>query len=84
MSDQQQTPPGWYPTPDGQRRYWDGTRWTDNFAPPASVGGPPTPKRGGALKWVLLGVGLVLVLTVGSRIAFLSAVGNETSGVAAP
>jgi hypothetical protein len=79
MSDQQQTPPGWYPTPDGQRRYWDGAKWTDNFAPPPSAGEPPTPKRGGALKWVLLGLGLVLVLTVGSCIAFLSAVGNETS-----
>lgn len=23
---------GWYPTPDGRRRYWDGTGWTDHFA----------------------------------------------------
>lgn len=27
--------PGWYPTPDGQQRYWDGERWTDHFAPSA-------------------------------------------------
>ena len=25
-------PPGWYPTPDGRRRYWDGHAWTDHFA----------------------------------------------------
>jgi Protein of unknown function (DUF2510) len=23
------TPAGWYPTPKGNQRYWDGTRWTD-------------------------------------------------------
>jgi hypothetical protein len=23
------TPAGWYPTPDGRQRYWDGSRWTD-------------------------------------------------------
>ena len=25
-------PAGWYPTPDGRRRYWDGRAWTDHFA----------------------------------------------------
>lgn len=34
------TPPGWYPTPDGQQRYWDGTQWTDHVAPAAPVGQP--------------------------------------------
>ena len=23
------TPAGWYPTPDGRQRYWDGSKWTD-------------------------------------------------------
>ena len=23
------TPAGWYPTPDGRQRYWDGSAWTD-------------------------------------------------------
>ena len=23
------TPAGWYPTPDGRQRYWDGSSWTD-------------------------------------------------------
>ncbi len=25
-------PPGWYPTPDGRRAYWDGARWTGHVA----------------------------------------------------
>lgn len=25
-------PAGWYPTPDGRQRYWDGTGWTHHFA----------------------------------------------------
>lgn len=28
-------PPGWYPTPDGRQRYWDGTTWTEHMAPGA-------------------------------------------------
>ena len=27
-----QPPAGWYPVPDGRRRYWDGAAWTDHFA----------------------------------------------------
>lgn len=27
------TPAGWYPTPDGRQRYWDGESWTEHFAP---------------------------------------------------
>jgi hypothetical protein len=27
-----QAPPGWYPTPEGRLRYWDGAVWTDHFA----------------------------------------------------
>lgn len=77
---EQQTPPGWYPTPDGAQRYWDGTRWTENVAPSGPAAAPPaTAKRGGALKWVLLGIGLVLVLGVGSCIAIVATAGNEVS-----
>ncbi len=25
-------PAGWFPTPDGRRRYWDGSAWTDHYA----------------------------------------------------
>ena len=27
------TPAGWYPQDDGRQRYWDGTQWTEHFAP---------------------------------------------------
>ncbi|WP_407667533.1 DUF2510 domain-containing protein, partial [Mycolicibacterium llatzerense] len=27
MSSPQPTPPGWYPDPTGQQRYWDGQQW---------------------------------------------------------
>lgn len=28
-----QAAPGWYPQPDGSRRYWDGTQWTQQVVP---------------------------------------------------
>jgi hypothetical protein len=38
---------GWYPVGDGtQQRYWDGTRWTEHFAPLTPVAPlAPTPPR---------------------------------------
>lgn len=30
-------PPGWYPQPDGRRRYWDGKDWTESTAPGTGV-----------------------------------------------
>jgi hypothetical protein len=76
----QNTPAGWYPTPDGQQRYWDGSQWTNNFAPqaPQSFSAPPA-KKGGPLKWILLGLGLFFVLGVGSCIALVATAGNEVS-----
>ena len=45
--------PGWYPTPDGRQRYWDGHAWTDHVmtlphpvtpsAPGYASAGPITP-----------------------------------------
>jgi host cell surface-exposed lipoprotein/uncharacterized protein DUF2510 len=29
------TPAGWYPQEDGRQRYWDGSQWTEHFAPGA-------------------------------------------------
>ncbi len=29
-------PAGWYPQADGSQRYWDGERWTQHVAPPAT------------------------------------------------
>lgn len=34
--DGQGAAPGWYPTPDGQQRYWDGRQWTNHVAPAAT------------------------------------------------
>ena len=39
---------GWYPSQNGQQRYWDGTAWTEHYAPveeppPSLV--PPTDTR---------------------------------------
>ncbi|WP_078344726.1 DUF2510 domain-containing protein [Mycobacteroides chelonae] len=28
--------PGWYPTPDGGQRYFDGVQWTQHVVPPAA------------------------------------------------
>lgn len=28
------TPAGWYPSPEGGQRYWDGRQWTEHYAPP--------------------------------------------------
>lgn len=39
-NDEPQVPPGWYPTPDGQQRYWDGAAWTEHIAPVAAAAGP--------------------------------------------
>jgi hypothetical protein len=39
-------PPGWYPDPNDpmRQRYWNGERWTDDFAPrPPGYGTPPPP-----------------------------------------
>lgn len=64
--------PGWYPTPTGERRYWDGVAWIDLPDPDAvrqsASGAPGTPKRS-RLKWALASVGLVLVLAVGGTTA---------------
>lgn len=71
MNGQQQAS-GWYPAPDqpGQQRYWDGTTWTDNYAPlpQAPMPGPPA-KKGGAKKLLIpliacLGLAFVLVIGV--------------------
>jgi Protein of unknown function (DUF2510) len=40
-------PAGWHLQPDGQERYWDGTRWTDQFRSPLPsdpTAPPPAPE----------------------------------------
>ena len=37
-------PAGWYPTPEGHERYWDGTAWTDQVrSPDAAPAAPAAP-----------------------------------------
>src|SRR5690606_25712478 len=50
-------PPGWYPTPQGDTQWWDGTAW----APPAAPAPQGKPQRGLALSALLVGVGAFLV-----------------------
>jgi hypothetical protein len=57
-------PAAWYPDPStGQQRYWDGTKWTEHYAPPAAVA---PPRKGGAAPIVLGIIGLVLAFIPGA------------------
>lgn len=40
MTDPTNVPAGWYDDGRGQRRYWDGTQWTEHTAPLATAGAP--------------------------------------------
>ncbi|GAB3439054.1 hypothetical protein GCM10027517_12010 [Phycicoccus ginsengisoli] len=35
-----QAPAGWYPQEDGRQRYWDGSAWTEHFAPGQQIAEP--------------------------------------------
>ncbi|BBY64721.1 Ltp family lipoprotein [Mycolicibacterium helvum] len=79
------TPAGWYPDPagTGQQRYFDGTNWTDQDAPPAGavVPGPP-PKKSNRGKIILGAVGAVVVLLI---VGAIVGGGDDTNkGTAAP
>jgi hypothetical protein len=52
-------PSGWYPQPDGRRRYWDGAAWTNDFL--AKPGQLPSPVR---TPKALRVAGALLVLSV--------------------
>ncbi|HET7760836.1 MAG TPA: DUF1524 domain-containing protein [Phycicoccus sp.] len=83
-------PAGWYPTDRGLR-YWDGTRWTEHFAPAS----PPTPAPAPGVRasrgvpttaaWLGWG-GLVLAAVTGGASSglggFLAAVGTYVLVVA--
>src|SRR5262245_39455323 len=41
-------PAGWYPTPEGNQRYWDGNQWSEQVAPvPATRTAPAGAGTGG-------------------------------------
>ena len=88
MSDS--VPAGWYPTPDGKQRYWDGERWTnlpfegsvDEVSPqnPELVPKKPITKR--LTLWIALGA-LLLVLLAGGGIAWKANVDAQAAAAAA-
>lgn len=59
-------PPGWYPTPDGNQRYWDGVQWTNHVAPMgvphAGVAGRPDTRPWYARKRYLFPIGAFSLL----------------------
>ncbi len=73
------TPAGWYPDPTngGRPRYWDGTQWTEQWAPSHSApssGEPPRVTRKKPAGWIvavaIAGALLVAVIIVGSIVDF--------------
>ena len=69
---------GWYPTPSGEQRYWDGEQWLA-LPPPAGTAGPgmatpglsPAPRKRRVGKWLAIaGAMAVLLGLVGGGIAW--------------
>lgn len=80
------TPPGWYPDPDGQMRWWDGNGWTESVqtegqTPGAAFGAAPGTAGPGSRKslWIGLGVGAAL-LAIGGVVLALVLGGGSDSG----
>ncbi|WP_144722131.1 DUF2510 domain-containing protein [Agrococcus jejuensis] len=72
------TPPGWYPMPDGQSRFWDGQTWLDL---PDPTGGAP--RRRAWLGWVIGGASaLVLAVAVIAGIAIVGELQRQQSAAA--
>lgn len=88
--DGQNAPPGWYPTPDGTQRYWDGAQWTEAVAPaggqvgedplpgPAPVGEPAETRPWFKKKRFILPIAAVLLIGVLSQLG-----GDDESTTAA-
>jgi hypothetical protein len=81
------TPAGWFLNPggDAQLRYWDGSSWTEHYAPGAQLppqppapaaGGPPPAQGTGCLKAFLIGM-VVLMLAGGTAVIALVVVGTR-------
>lgn len=61
------TPAGWHQQPDGRERYWDGKGWTDQYREGGHSAAPPeaqSKKSGGCLKWVLIGIAVLVLIGV--------------------
>lgn len=81
MSDS--VPAGWYPTPDGKQRYWDGEKWTnlpyDDVAPVEEKKAPRFSKR---TKLIALGAVLVIVLGAGTAVGVKLKLDSDTAAAA--
>ena len=71
------TPQGWYDDGSGRQRWWDGTAWTEHFAPAASPGVPVTtpPADGNRLAIIIGSVAGGLILVIVAVLVALSATG---------
>lgn len=63
---------GWYSTPSGEQRYWDGEKWLD-LPPPRSEGTGAPQRRG----WVLTAVLIVVVFGLVGGLLLLKSVRDE-------
>lgn len=73
MTQAPQTPPGWYQQPDGRQRYWDGYRWTEQYAAGAPGPGPGMAPQRSSNKgcWIAAITVLVLVVAGVAAVGFL-------------
>ena len=53
--------PGWYPTPSGGQRYWDGNTWLD-IPEPQQEGMSPKPENPANRKMIIIGISVVVAL----------------------
>jgi hypothetical protein len=87
MNEQGQAQPGWYPDPSGppgQKRWWDGTRWTEHLQPAPGAGPPATPQKSGssnALVIILVVLGVLAVLGIGGCVACAALVGEGAEDI---
>lgn len=73
MTEPPTTPePGWYPTPSGGQRYWDGENWLDLPDPDGPEPDAPASSKGSRAKWVVAAVLVALVLVGGVTFAAVS------------
>lgn len=60
-----QAPAGWYPTPGGQQRWWDGQAWTEHAAPGIQTTGPHFIEDRETDTGLTVGAWVAAVLTLG-------------------
>jgi hypothetical protein len=84
MSDTQTAAANWYPDPAGspQLRWWDGTQWTNMYAPPAT---PAKAKLSGVALAGFICSAVAFIASYGpTQVIVLAVAGIIMSGVAIP